>query len=561
MQLLNEEKKIVPSVEQSHFALDGRDILVELSAVPFRFQGSDGAVVFARDITEKKRVEEELRQNVSVVRALLENSPNLISVFDAEGRYVLVSKENARAIGQAPDHIVGQIFDEIFPPSMAKRFKQRIHRIVAGEDSFSVQDEMGVGDTKRYFDTWLFPVVRQGGNVKLIGSIALDVTERVVAQQNLQAWDDLMQYIIHHDPSAIAVFDREMRFVYVSQRFLNDYGVAQDVIGRNHYEVFPDIPEKWREVHRKALRGEVQRNDDDFFVRADGRVEYTRWQCCPWHDAHGTIGGIVLYTEVITPLKRVEMELRELNQQLEQRVKERTARLEEVNQELEAFSYSVSHDLRAPLRGIDGFSQALLEDYHDKLDGQGRDYLDRVRKASQRMGLLIDDLLKLSRVSRAELTVAKVNLSRLAEGVLTGLVESEPDRDVEAVVEQGLSATADPTLIQVVLENLLDNAWKFTRYNPRPRVEFGRRMVNDEQVFFLKDNGAGFDMTYAEKLFTAFQRLHSPERFPGTGIGLATTARIIRRHGGRIWAEAEPDKGATFFFTLPDVPTAEDQLV
>ncbi len=352
-------------------------------------------------------------------------------------------------------------------------------------------------------------------------------------------------------------------FAYLNRQALNLYGtvspeslLGRPVLERVHPQHHQEVLARIRLLNEEK---ESVPSLEQIHLRLDGLEFFVDVSAAPFQ-FQGRDGAVV-FAQDITEKKKFEMELRELNQQLEQRVRERTARLEEVNQELEAFSYSVSHDLRAPLRGIDGFSQALLEDYHDRLDDQGRDYLQRVRKASQRMGLLIDDLLKLSRVSRAELIVTTVNLSRLAEDVLVGLAESEPERDVEVVVEQGLTVTADSTLIQIVLENLLDNAWKFTRYNFLPRVEFGRRMVNDEQVFFLKDNGAGFDMTYAGKLFTAFQRLHSPERFPGTGIGLATTARIIRRHGGKIWAEAEPDKGATFFFTLPEVLITGDQLV
>ncbi|WP_051617182.1 sensor histidine kinase [Desulfonatronovibrio hydrogenovorans] len=271
------------------------------------------------------------------------------------------------------------------------------------------------------------------------------------------------------------------------------------------------------------------------------------------------ITGLLLYlalrSQVLVLEKKslalVEKE-KEFYTQLEQRVKQRTAQLEAANHELDAFSYSVSHDLRAPLRSIDGFSQALLEDCHDQLDEQGRDYLHRVRRASQRMGWLIDDLLKLSRVSRAELKVSLVDLSRTAETIIENMVERHPDRKVTANVQPGLKVSGDQALLRVALENLLDNAWKFTTRTGEPAIDLGSTTRDGEQVFFVRDNGAGFDTTYADKLFTPFQRLHSPEDYPGTGIGLATVARIIRKHGGRIWAESEPDQGAVFYFTLPD---------
>jgi DNA-binding response OmpR family regulator len=224
--------------------------------------------------------------------------------------------------------------------------------------------------------------------------------------------------------------------------------------------------------------------------------------------------------------------------------------LERKNQELNAFSYSVSHDLRAPLRAIDGFSQALLEDCSEQLDDRGRDYLGRVRAAAQRMGELIDDLLELSRVSRAELKRERVNVSELARVVMQELRRREPARSVEIVVADELFADADPRLLRVLLENLLGNAWKFSSKTPSARVEFGVEQIDGSSAFFSRDNGAGFDLAYADKLFRPFQRLHTTTDFAGTGIGLATVHRIVDRHGGRVWAHGEVGKGATFYFTM-----------
>lgn len=231
----------------------------------------------------------------------------------------------------------------------------------------------------------------------------------------------------------------------------------------------------------------------------------------------------------------------------------RQAELERANRELEAFSYSVSHDLRAPLRSVDGFSQALLEDYGDQLPPEALDYLHRVRHAAQRMSQLIDDLLKLSRLSRAPMQDEDVDVSALAGEVADGLVRSAPERQVTFDIAPGLHARGDPSLLRVVLENLLGNAFKFTSKVPHARIEVGSRVTKDgETEIYVRDNGAGFDPRYASRLFVPFQRLHSASEFQGTGIGLATVQRVVHRHGGRIRAESQPGEGATFFFTLGD---------
>ena len=256
------------------------------------------------------------------------------------------------------------------------------------------------------------------------------------------------------------------------------------------------------------------------------------------------------FNEMLEQLQARDRSLQESRDQLEQRVRERTAALDASNQELEAFCYSVSHDLRSPLRAIDGFSQALLEDLEGKLDANAVGHLARIRAATQRMAALIDDLLSLSRITRNDLVVKRVDLSAMAHAVCDELAAAQPKRSVSVVVEDGLHAMADARLMRQVLENLLGNAWKFTSKEAAPRVEFRGRSGADGQVFLVKDNGAGFDPAYADRLFGVFQRLHATTDFPGTGVGLAIVDRIVKRHGGRVWAESAVGKGATFYFTL-----------
>jgi light-regulated signal transduction histidine kinase (bacteriophytochrome) len=252
-----------------------------------------------------------------------------------------------------------------------------------------------------------------------------------------------------------------------------------------------------------------------------------------------------------------DAEIRRLNEELERRVRDRTAQLQQTNRELatsnrelESFRHSVSHDLRAPLRAIDGFSMAVLEDYASELPEEGAVYLRRVRAASQRMGQLIDELLQLSRVSRAEMATEDVDLSALVHEIVAALREGEPARQVEVLVQDNVHAVGDPRLLRVVLVNLLDNAWKFTSKRQQATIWFGAEPEGEDLVYHVRDNGAGFDAAYASRLFAPFQRLHTADQFPGTGVGLATVQRIVRRHGGRVWAFGIPDEGATFSFTV-----------
>ncbi len=265
-------------------------------------------------------------------------------------------------------------------------------------------------------------------------------------------------------------------------------------------------------------------------------------------DEYGLLGRAIEAAD--KRIRENDEQIRMHQDHLEEMVRQRTRELEAANSELEAFSYSVSHDLRAPLRSIDGFSLALVEDYGDKLDGSAMGYLKRVRGAAQKMGMLIDDMLQLSRVTRTELAHADVDLSVMAEQIVSGLRASEPGREVGVSIESGLIAMGDAGLFYIMLQNFLGNAWKFTKGKSDAFIEFGSMRQDGERVLFVRDNGAGFDMRYASKLFGAFQRLHTEDEFPGTGIGLATVQRIVNRHGGRVWAEGEVKKGACFYFVL-----------
>jgi PAS domain S-box-containing protein len=263
-------------------------------------------------------------------------------------------------------------------------------------------------------------------------------------------------------------------------------------------------------------------------------------------DKHGKAVRMLGIVQEITDRKKNEEKIKKLNEILLRHATELAA----INKELEAFSYSVSHDLRAPLRSIDGFSQALIEDYSDKLDDEGMDYLIRVRNATQQMGRIIDDLLRLSRITRQPVEHEKVNLGDLSKLIIDDLQKKESDRKVKIYIDDDLTVIGDKQLLQMALENLIENAWKFTSKKPNAKIEIGKTKKNNKDVFFVRDNGAGFNMKYVDKLFVPFQRLHSDDEFEGIGIGLGIVNRIIHRHGGEIWAKGKEGEGATFYFSL-----------
>ncbi|RIE17593.1 ATP-binding protein, partial [Candidatus Cryosericum septentrionale] len=315
-----------------------------------------------------------------------------------------------------------------------------------------------------------------------------------------------------------------------------------ELIGAPFKNYFTD-PER-AETSIKLVLSEKKVTNYELTARArDGRETVVSYNATTFYDRDRRLQGVFAAARDVTESKRVEEEIRTLN-----------AELTSANKELEAFSYSVSHDLRAPLRSIDGFSQAFLDDFGSTVPEEGRENLERVRRATQRMGQLIDDMLLLSRVTRREMHMQETDISALAADVTGELALDNPQRDVQLTIEPGMAATGDPQLLRIVLVNLLGNAWKFTSRRQHAHVSMGT--VRDPEhgpAFFVRDDGVGFDAKYKEKLFVAFQRLHAQEEFPGTGIGLATIQRVIRRHGGDVWAEGEVDRGATFYFTIPDL--------
>ena len=360
------------------------------------------------------------------------------------------------------------------------------------------------------------------------------------------------EYLTRYANDVIILTDEDLNIVEANDRAVEFYGYSEDEMK------WMNLKDLYPEEERASLNSFVERIDtENGLIYEAMQVNRSGERFIAEISArYFDIEKKRFYQFIIrdiTEKKKNEEELKRYKEHLERLVEERTARLELANKELEAFSYSVSHDLRAPLRSIDGFSQVLLEDYGKVLDRVAQDYLRRIRNATLRMEGLIDDLLNLSRITRSELTYEEVDLSSLAKEVIEEQIEREQRDNVNVRIHDGMKVKGDAKLLRIMLENFFSNALKFTSRNDRPEIEFGMTEIDGKLTYFVRDDGVGFDMSYVDKLFKPFQRLHSLKEFPGTGIGLAIIYRIIKRHGGVVWAEGEVGKGARFYFRINNI--------
>ena len=509
-----------------------------------------------QDITERKQAEEALRESELKYREIFDNvldSLFLLEVTDdGHFRNLEVNPAFEKSTGIARTQLIGKVIEETVPKNVADIVNAKYHRCVEAGIPIEEEAELDLPTGRRYFHSTLIPARNEIGRIHRIIGISRDITDRKKAEDALRESEAKFFTVFQLSPMALSITSiKDQVFLDVNNSFLQNVGYKRDeLIGKssNILDLWADhgLWDKFRQI--MADKGKIDNFEFEFRGKP-GKYGYGLISA-----TIVTINGapcVLSQIANINDRKAMEEKIRTLNRELERRIFERTAQLESANKELEAFAYSVSHDLRAPLRGIDGFCQVLFDEYKGNMDEAGKNYLMRIRAAAQRMGQLIDDMLELSRISRSEMKIHQVDLSNIANEITNELNESAPGRKVNFSIQNGIQVNGDGRLLRIVLENLMGNAWKFTSKHSKASIMFGMQIVDGNPAYFVSDDGAGFDMNYAQKLFGAFQRLHTAKEFEGTGIGLATVQRIVHRHGGKVWAKGEVEKGATFYFTIP----------
>ncbi|MDP8299618.1 MAG: PAS domain S-box protein, partial [Candidatus Tantalella remota] len=505
--------------------------------------------LYARDVTERNKAVNALRKSEENFRLIINTSPVGICTVDSLGNFVTTNPAYEQMLGYSKGELIGlSFFDVTHTDDRPKNKKLFQDMFSSNSQKFSMEKRYIRKDGVQINVTVHATGIIGDDEKNMFGTAFVeDITERKKAEEELHASEEKYSSLIDHIPDVAWTTDQGGHTSFISPNVNEMYGYEpEEIYERGEKIWFGRIHPDDIEATKKAFRELFDKGkslDIEYRIKTkEGKWIWLHDRSVGLYEKNGKKYAAGIFSD-ITEKKKTEDELKKYRLHLEELVEERT-------KELEAFSYSVSHDLRAPLRSMDGFSRILLDTCSDKLDDESKDNLMRVRKASQRMAQLIDDILTLFQVTRKEFKKEHVDLSRIGELVAADLKRNDPSCQVDIVIQPGLFAEGDLHLLQLVLENLLSNAWKFTSKSEKAKIEFGKVPGEEENVFFVRDNGAGFDMKYADKLFGAFQRLHSDKEFPGTGIGLVSVKRIISRHGGRVWAKGEVGKGATFHFTL-----------
>jgi len=545
-------------------AVDSATYLLRIAASRAGPPPARGAVVSLTDTSVLTAAQRALAESQRRLEAVMRSSRAAVSVRDVAGRIEYVNPRFETLYGVTAADVLGRTDVEVFPGQVGMHGADAHASMLANRRAMEVEEDVALPGGKSRLLTLRFPLIDDEGRVFAVCTKSIDVTARHVAEVAVRADREVLQSVLDALGSHIAVVDAAGTIQYVNQawrRFSSLNGGREEAaghVGENYLEVCRRSAAAADEIAGRFVAGleDVLAGSKQFF-----RHEYPchgpdeeRWFAVEVTSLQIPGGGAVIAHSPITALKRAETEASRLREELEQRMAMRLRELDSYNLELESFAYSVSHDLKTPLRAISGFGALLLDECGEQLDRRGRQHLQRISEASRRMSRLIDDLLQLSRFARAELHIERVDLTAMAREVAEELRSLAPERSVEFLVAEGLEAHADPRLMRVVLDNLIGNAWKYSSRRARARIEVGRTVHNDVPAFFVRDNGEGFDMAFYEKLFAPFQRLHDPADFPGNGIGLANVQRIVQRHGGRVWADSTVGYGSTFYFHIAGHP-------
>jgi PAS domain S-box-containing protein len=503
------------------------------------------------------RDDDQLKTSLKEVRdlkaALDEHA--IVAITDAQGRINYVNEKFCAISKYSREELIGQDHRIINSAHHSKEFIRELWTTIARGKVWHGELKNKAKDGTFYWvDTTIVPFLNEEGKPRQYVAIRADITERKKAEEKLSASTkevvDLKAALDEH--AIVAITDARGKITFVNDKFcaISKYS-REELIGQDHriinsaHHSKEFIRELWTTIARgKVWHGELKNK------AKDGTFYWVDTTIVPFLNEEGKPRQYVAIRADITERKAAEEAVKKLNSELEQRVSERTSDLEAANRELEAFSYSVSHDLRAPLRAVDGFSQALLDDFGPELSAEAHRYLKTIRTSAQRMGSLVDDLLAFARLSRQPVKKQSIPTQGLVRAALEDLAEQQVGRSVEIKIGELPACKGDPALLKQVWINLLSNALKYTRARERTVIEIGNLPGPEGVAYFVRDNGTGFDMRFANKLFGVFQRLHRMEDYEGTGVGLAIVQRIVHRHGGRIWVEAAVNRGATFFFTL-----------